>query len=321
MATRHTGCSSRFEGGDGAGKSTQVAPARATVAPRTGVDVLDDPRARRHALGRQLRDLVLARRPVGPRAEALMYAADKAHHVADGDRAGPRRGAIVITDRYVDSSIAYQGAGATSASTRRSRRSIAGRPTAWSPTSPSSSTCRRFGRGRRGDVHDRLEREGDDFHEPPRAGFLAAGRGRTRTVTWWSTPPCPSRRSRALVAAAVAATAWGCPDDGLGRRRRSAGRREGPQAAVTDPAAMTHAWLFTGPPGLRPLGGGPGVRRRAAVPGRRLRHTAASAAPRGTAPTPMSPSSRPRAVDQGRPGARPGPGGAARGRRSAAGGS
>ena len=65
--------------------------------------------------------------------------------------------------------------------------------------------------------------------------------------------------------------------------------------AVRDEPAMTHAWLFTGPPGSRPLDGGPRLRRRAAVPARAAAASAASAAPRSTAPTPTSRSSPPRA--------------------------
>ena len=62
-------------------------------------------------LGQQIRELVLHGDHVSPRAEALLYAADKAHHVEMLIRPALQRGDVVITDRYVDSSVAYRGAG------------------------------------------------------------------------------------------------------------------------------------------------------------------------------------------------------------------
>ena len=64
-------------------------------------------------LGDQLRDILLDNKTgaISPRAEALMYAADRAHHVYSTIRPALQRGEIVISDRYFDSSIAYQGAG------------------------------------------------------------------------------------------------------------------------------------------------------------------------------------------------------------------
>ena len=62
-------------------------------------------------LGRQIRELVLHGDHVSPRAEALLFAADKAHHVDTLVRPALERGEVVVTDRYADSSIAYQGAG------------------------------------------------------------------------------------------------------------------------------------------------------------------------------------------------------------------
>ena len=61
------------------------------------------------ALGRTLRNAVLHGGDVDPRAEALLYAADRAHHVATLIRPALERGEVVVTDRYLDSSIAYQG--------------------------------------------------------------------------------------------------------------------------------------------------------------------------------------------------------------------
>lgn len=100
-----------LEGGDGAGKSTQaqlleqwlVGLDRTVVRTREpgGTDV-----------GEQIREIVLHHRgDIAPRAEALLYAADRAHHIATKVRPVLEAGNVVIQDRYIDSSVAYQGAG------------------------------------------------------------------------------------------------------------------------------------------------------------------------------------------------------------------
>ncbi len=99
-----------FEGGDGAGKSTQVRLlAEALRAAQYAVTVTRQPGGT--PLGRAIRDLVLHGDHVSPRAEALLFAADKAHHVDQLIRPALDAGEMVISDRYTDSSVAYQGAG------------------------------------------------------------------------------------------------------------------------------------------------------------------------------------------------------------------
>ncbi|MFT4215579.1 MAG: dTMP kinase [Micropruina sp.] len=101
-----------FEGGDGVGKSTQCrllaawarthgVPARLTFEPGDT------------ATGRQIRQILLdpATGDLDARAEALLYAADKAHHLHEVVRPALARGELVVCDRYVDSMLAYQGAG------------------------------------------------------------------------------------------------------------------------------------------------------------------------------------------------------------------
>jgi dTMP kinase len=105
-----------FEGGEGAGKSTQVQRlAQELRAGNRDVVVTREPGAT--DVGVRIRQLVLdagsAAALVSPRAEALLYAADRAQHVASVVRPALTRGAVVISDRYVDSSLAYQGAGRT----------------------------------------------------------------------------------------------------------------------------------------------------------------------------------------------------------------
>ncbi|HEU5242358.1 MAG TPA: dTMP kinase [Ornithinibacter sp.] len=99
-----------FEGGDGAGKSTQVRLlAQALRARGRVVTVTRQPGGT--DLGAAIRDLVLHGDHVSPRAEALLFAADKAHHVDQLVRPALDAGKVVLTDRYTDSSVAYQGAG------------------------------------------------------------------------------------------------------------------------------------------------------------------------------------------------------------------
>jgi dTMP kinase len=106
-----------FEGGEGAGKSTQV-QRLANRLRAEGHDVVVTREPGATDVGARIRGLLLDPGPVdggaiAPKAEALLYAADRAHHVTSVVRPALARGAIVISDRYVDSSLAYQGAGRT----------------------------------------------------------------------------------------------------------------------------------------------------------------------------------------------------------------
>jgi dTMP kinase len=106
-----TGVFITFEGGDGSGKSSQASLLEEWLASR-GHTVLRTREPGGSDLGVELREIILHRRGyIAPRAEALLYAADRAHHIATVVRPALDRGEIVLQDRYIDSSVAYQGAG------------------------------------------------------------------------------------------------------------------------------------------------------------------------------------------------------------------
>jgi dTMP kinase len=100
-----------FEGIDGVGKSTQADLMESYLAKR-GLEVVRTLEPGGTELGVEIRHLLLHRKgEVSVRSEALLYAADRAHHVASKIRPALAKGQIVISDRYLDSSVAYQGAG------------------------------------------------------------------------------------------------------------------------------------------------------------------------------------------------------------------
>ncbi|AUG28957.1 MULTISPECIES: dTMP kinase [Microbacterium] len=100
-----------FEGGDGTGKTTQASLLERWLRDQ-GRTVLRTREPGGTEVGVLIRDIVLHHRgEVAPRAEALLYAADRAQHVATLVRPALDRGEVVIQDRYLDSSVAYQGAG------------------------------------------------------------------------------------------------------------------------------------------------------------------------------------------------------------------
>jgi len=100
-----------FEGIDGVGKSTQANLLEDFLREK-GQQVVRTLEPGGTELGHEIRNLLLHRKGhVAPRAEALLYAADRGHHVETLIRPALAEGKVVITDRYLDSSVAYQGAG------------------------------------------------------------------------------------------------------------------------------------------------------------------------------------------------------------------
>jgi dTMP kinase len=166
-----------FEGGEGSGKTTQ-ARLIAIWLRELGYDVVATHEPGATKIGMRLRALLLdtAHGGMSPRAEALMYAADRAEHTDSVIAPALERGAIVITDRYVDSSLAYQGAGRSLPVEEISRFN------AWATggRTPDLTILLDMdpvaGLSRRARSADRLEAEPAAFHHRVRAGFQALAR-------------------------------------------------------------------------------------------------------------------------------------------------
>ena len=164
-----------FEGIDGVGKSTQIRLAEDYLRAK-GKDVLCTLEPGGTELGQEIRNLLLHRKgDVAPRAEALLYAADRAHHVATKVRPALESGQVVITDRFLDSSVAYQGAGRKLSAEEVRNISL------WAvdgllpdltvlvDLDPATAAERRKGTG---EAPDRLELEKIDFFQAVRDEFL-----------------------------------------------------------------------------------------------------------------------------------------------------
>lgn len=106
-----TGAFITFEGIDGSGKSTQVRML-ASVLRLRGMNVLQTREPGGTPLGARLREALLdAQEQVDPLAELLLYAADRAQHVRAQLLPALAEGRVVLSDRYADATVAYQGAG------------------------------------------------------------------------------------------------------------------------------------------------------------------------------------------------------------------
>ena len=163
-----------FEGIDGVGKSTQadLLEAHLVDLSREVVRTLEPGGSE---LGRDIRKLLLHSGHVDARAEALLYAADRAHHVATVIRPALAEGKVVITDRYLDSSVAYQGAGRILGATEvrdLSMWAIQGLLPALTVLLDLDAASAVARRAKTGDAPDRLEREKVEFFEAVRACYL-----------------------------------------------------------------------------------------------------------------------------------------------------
>jgi dTMP kinase len=164
-----------LEGGDGAGKSTQ-ARLLCDWLEELGHTVVVTREPGGTAFGRTVRELVLHGDHVAPRAEALLFAADRAHHVETRILPALGRGEVVITDRYMDSSIAYQGAGRDLGVDEVRQLNLWATGGLVPTLTVLIDLPADVGRARRGGIHDRLESEPADFHDAVRDLFLDLAR-------------------------------------------------------------------------------------------------------------------------------------------------
>ncbi|MFF1639403.1 dTMP kinase [Streptomyces sp. NPDC058246] len=175
-----------LEGGDGAGKSTQAAALAEWIRAK-GHEVVVTREPGATPVGKRLRSILLDVSSAGlsHRAEALLYAADRAEHVDTVVRPALERGAVVISDRYIDSSVAYQGAGRDLSPTEIARINrwatdgLVPHLTVLLDVAPEAA------RERFTEAPDRLESEPVEFHTRVRSGFLtlaAADPGRYLVV-------------------------------------------------------------------------------------------------------------------------------------------
>jgi len=163
-----------LEGGDGSGKSTQIKHL-VTYLTERGKTVVESREPGGTDLGHELRDIVLHRRGhIAPRAEALLYAADRAHNIATKVRPAIEAGSIVVQDRYLDSSLAYQGAGRVLDAEEVRFLSTWATEGLLPDLTVLLDLDPAVGRARiAGGRYDRLEEEVDEFHIRVREAYLA----------------------------------------------------------------------------------------------------------------------------------------------------
>jgi dTMP kinase len=170
--TQSKGIFIAFEGGEGTGKSTQ-SQLLAKWLEQEGETVVLSREPGGTDLGKDLRKILLGHETgvISPRAEALLYAADRAHHVFSVIRPGLDRGDVVITDRYFDSSAAYQGAGRILNPGEVARISRWATESLYPTLTILIDVPAEIGLGRL-QSRDRLEAEPTEFHERVRQEFL-----------------------------------------------------------------------------------------------------------------------------------------------------
>jgi len=165
-----------FEGGDGSGKTTQITLLAAWLE-KNGHTVCVTREPGGTDLGLELREIILHSTGfISPRAEALLYAADRAHHIHTIVRPALERGEVVVQDRYLDSSVAYQGAGRVLDPGEVEGLSLWATENLVPDVTFLLDVPARVAKDRQGQTErkfDRLEAEALDFHERVRESYLA----------------------------------------------------------------------------------------------------------------------------------------------------
>lgn len=187
-----------FEGGDGVGKTTQVDRLVGWLEDE-GHEVVRTFEPGDSLVGKAIRSIVLDPQTgeIAPRAEALLYAADKAQHVVTVVEPALERGAIVVCDRYVDSMLAYQGAGrvlelaAVEELARWATQDLRPHLTVLLDVDPAQAVSAKLGK-------DRLEGAGVEFHDRVRHYFLMLAEADAEHVL-----VLPAREDREAIAAAI----------------------------------------------------------------------------------------------------------------------
>ncbi|GAA1361810.1 dTMP kinase [Brevibacterium luteolum] len=216
-----------FEGGDGVGKTTQIRKLGEHLAARGFADIHTTREPGGTEAGQRIREVLLGGRGVAQRAEALLFAADRAHHIADRVDPWLADAGVVMTDRYIDSSLAYQSAG------RQLSVAEVGAISRWATTGliphltiildmePATANARTESRG--GANH--LDQAGLEFHSRVRQAFLdMAAREPQRYVV------IDADRDRDAVAADIAAA--------VDRTLTAQGIRPQPPAVSQSPAVI-----------------------------------------------------------------------------------
>ena len=188
-----------LEGGDGSGKSTQRDLLVAWLQS-SGIDAVATLEPGGSELGVSLRKLLLDGGAIAPRAEALLMAADRAQHIADVIRPALARGAWVVSDRHVPSSLVYQGVvrdlGVDAVGALSVFAADGLVPDLVVVLDVDDATAEE----RRSPGSDRMEREGDAFHEHVRRAYRTLAEAKGWTVIAGAGPPeAVAARIRAVV--------------------------------------------------------------------------------------------------------------------------
>jgi dTMP kinase len=194
-----------FEGGEGAGKSTQVRRLAASLT-ELGHEVVITFEPGSTPIGSRLREVLLDRdnAELAPLAEAMLYAADRAQHVEEVVRPALERGAVVISDRYIDSSIAYQAAGRSLSEGDVRRLSVLATGGLLPDVTILLDVPPSVGLQRLTGPADRLEQETIEFHERVRAMFLALASQRRRRYLVMDATASPDHIHEVVTARALA---------------------------------------------------------------------------------------------------------------------